>query len=132
MRSLNPSRPTHTVTCTLSLELLEQIQARAKADTDSLSSLLRTAIAEFLANPVPPPTLAPVFSPSMLPKRNRSIGLPIKSPSLRLSLDTYAVTNNLTVSAVVRRAAYEHTKPNCPNPLATRDAWGDSPKAPPN
>jgi hypothetical protein len=110
---------------------------QANNNNAGLSHLLRTALAEFLAAPVPPPHLAPVFDLTLLPKRTRSVNLTIKPnqsdqpTQLRPTLDAYATTHNLTVSAVLRRAMYEYTKPlppNQPDPTATLDAWGDSTK----
>jgi hypothetical protein len=69
-----------------------------------------------------------LFRTAKLPKRTRSLSVSVPTPELRQQLDNYASTRNLTVSAVVRRAAYEYTKPTEPNPTAIIDGWGDAPK----
>lgn len=44
-------------------------------------------------------------------------------------LDQRAEDENVTRSAILRRAMYEITRPENPDPLATYDGWGDANKS---
>jgi hypothetical protein len=76
-----------------------------------------------------------VATNNTLPTRDRSISISMKHESARTDLENLAAEQRHTVSALLRRALYEYTKPeatpNQPNPIdpiATLDAWGDQPR----
>lgn len=133
MRHPNPFRLSSTVSFTLSPELYAQLRPPITIDNvfakpPKRGTAVRNGLIAFLSNPPPCPDLAPLFKTAELPKRTRALSLVIDDAELRRALDEYASTHNLTTSAILRRAAYEHTKPAEPNPTATIDAWGDAEK----
>jgi hypothetical protein len=136
MRTRETFRLSNTVTFSLSPELYAQLRAPTTIDNifekrPTRGAVVRLGLASFLHDTnKSPPDLTPLLKTSnpLLPKRTRSLSVSITSSELRQQLDDYANTHNLTASAVLRRAAYEQTKPAEPNPTATIDAWGDAPK----
>ena len=139
MRPRETFRLSNTVTFSLSPELYAQLRAPTTIDNifekrPTRGAVVRLGLASFLRDAnkslLQPPDLTPLLKTSNppLPKRTRSLSVSITSSELRQQLDEYATAHNLTASAVLRRAAYEQTKPAEPNPTATIDAWGDAPK----
>jgi hypothetical protein len=135
MRPRETFRISTTVTFSLSPELYPQLRAPTTIDNvfekrPSRGAVTRLGLVAFLQAPPTAPDLTPILKVTNppLPKRTRSLSVSIPSLELRKQLDDYATANNLTASAVMRRAAYEYTKPIEPNPTATIDAWGDAPK----
>ena len=125
--------PTNTgVTLSISAALKAQISEyrvlhRTQQPKLSISSVLQSAVTAFV-NAQPPHECPVKFTPSTkFARRARVIGfsLPV---GVHEELQAFAHKNRLTVVAVVRRAAYEYTKPEAPDPVATLDAWGDREK----
>lgn len=139
MRPREPFRLSTTISFSLSPELYAQLRAPITIDNvfdkpPTRGAVVRLGLVSFLhdANKslIQPPDLTPLLKTAHppLPKRTRSLSVSIPSAELRKQLDEYATAHNLTVSAVVRRAAYEYTKGTNPHPTATIDAWGDAPR----
>jgi hypothetical protein len=129
-----PFRLSTTVSFTMSPELYAQLRPPITIDNvfnkpPKRGTNVRNGLIAFLANPPPCPDLAPLLKVAPMPKRVRLCSLAIPDADLRKQLNHYANTHGVTVSAVLRRAAYEYTKPAEPNPTATIDAWGDAPKS---
>jgi hypothetical protein len=135
MRPLETFRLSNTISFSLSPELYAQLRAPITIDNvfnkpPTRGAVVRAGLLNFLKSPPNAPDLASLLKTAnpQLPKRTRSLSVAITTPELRKQLDDYANTHNLTASAVLRRAAYEQTKPTEPNPVATIDAWGDAEK----
>ena len=135
MRPLETFRLSNTISFSLSPELYAQLRAPITIDNvfdkpPTRGAVVRAGLLNFLKSPPTAPDLTPILKTTNppLPKRTRSLSVSIPSVELRQQLDDYANTHNLTASAVIRRAAYEQTKPTEPNPTATIDAWGDAEK----
>lgn len=128
MKHLYQFRLSHTVAVSMSVELFDQIQARVDPMLGR-SVLLRDALTHFFATLPEGPDLTPLLKTAPRPNRTVSVSVAVKSPELRQALDKYATDHDFTASAIVRRAAYEYTKPDEPNPTATLDGWGDRTKS---
>lgn len=135
MRPLETFRLSTTVSFSLSPELYAQLRPPITINNvfdkpPTRGAVVRLGLVSFLHSPPTAPDLTPLLKTAHppLPKRTRSLSVSIPSAELRQQLDDYANTHNLTVSAVIRRAAYEYTKGTEPNPTATIDAWGDAEK----
>lgn len=135
MRPLESFRLSTTISFSLSPELYAQLRAPTTIDNMfekrlSRGAVVRAGLIAFLHSPPIAPDLTPILKIAnpQLPKRTCSLSVSIPSLELREQLDNYANAHNLTASAVIRRAAYEYSKPSEPNPTATIDAWGDAPR----
>lgn len=90
---------------------------------------LRTAVDNFLyhqpPNPVTRDVLIQIRDTNAQIKRNRQITFNVLK-STREEIKTLATKEGITMSAVLRRAIYEYTKPaEDDNLLAMYDGWGD-------
>lgn len=126
------------VTVSVSTALREQVQQyiNAQSQRPSMSAVVQAAVTKFITRR--PNYLCPVkFTPSIkFAPRNKvfSANFPI---TIYEELEVFATERHLTVSAVVRRAVYEYTKPDqhwlldslrqleLPDPVAAIDAWAD-------
>ncbi len=125
-----------TLSATLSPELLDQVIAYRDAHPEfnqETAPLIRIALKHFVDNPPHAPAREQLFrelrtAGKPLPKRNRVIGFTL-STSLHAGVVRYATAHKITVSAAIRRAVYEYTKPTNPtqeNITAKVDGWCDN------
>lgn len=128
-----------TLSATMSPELFGQVIAYRDANPEfnqETAPLMRDALQHFIDNPPDKSTqpdreqlfraLRTAGKP--LPKRNRVIGFTL-STSLHVEMVRYATTHKITISAAIRRAVYEYTKPANPiqeNLTAKVDGWCDN------
>ena len=127
-------KQSNTITTSLTPQLLAQVQSHATANNTTISSTVRNSLRHFLNNTdtiTQPPNFQSLLTPDNKAKCNRVrlAGLtinPKRDPDLRDRLEIYAIANQLTASAVLRRAMYEYTKgEDIADPIATIDAWVD-------
>jgi hypothetical protein len=133
------SNQTTTLSATMSPELFEQVIAYRDANPEfnqETAPLMRTALQQFADNP-PNKSEHPVreqlfralrTAGKPLPKRNRVIGFTLNT-ALHERMVHYANTHKITISAVIRRAVYEYTKPTNSaqeNLCAKVDGWCDN------
>ena len=93
----------------------------------SLSKLVQTAVIKFITQRQLPPCPVTFTPKTKFAPRNRVFSAAIPR-GIYEELQAFAEKHGLTVVAVVRRAVYEHTKPEAPenpDPAATIDAWAD-------
>jgi hypothetical protein len=116
--------PTRTaqIPCSISEHLYDRI-------ADLNQTELRTAVDNFLhlqpPNPVTREVLIQLRDTHAQIKRNRQITFNVLK-STREEVKALATKEGITMSAVLRRAVYEHTKPaEDDNLLAMYDGWGD-------
>ena len=93
----------------------------------------RTAIEAFLSaprptNPITREVLIRLRDEKVYPKRTLEITANVLKATQE-ELKSCATEEGVTVSAIVRRALYEYTKPETPNLVVMYDAWGDAKKA---
>lgn len=131
MKPVQAFRTSKTVTVNLSTQLRTQVAVFAQSKKLSISAVCNQAVLEYLDthtylhNHNIRDLL--VATNNTLPIRDCSISIAMKHESTRTDLEDLAAEQHHTVSAILRRALYEYTKPDTPNPLATLDAWGDQP-----
>ena len=138
MKTVQPHRISKTVTVSVSTQLRAQVETFAKSRRLSVSAVCHQAVLEYLDTH----TYLHIHNirdllaatNNTLPVRDRSIATTMKHESVRTDLENLAAEQSHTVSALLRRALYEYTKPEAtpdqPNPIdpiATLDAWGDQP-----
>jgi hypothetical protein len=90
---------------------------------------LRTAISAFLHNQPPNPVTREVLiqlrDTNAQIKRNRQITF-VMPESTKAEVKALATQEGLTMSAILRRAIYEYTKPEIEDDILTMyDGWGD-------
>ena len=131
MKTVQPFRVSKTVTVNLSSQLRAQVEAFAKSHQLSISAVCYQSLLEYLDTHtflrIHKIRDLLVATNNILPVRNRSITTAMKQESVRTNLETLAAEQGHTISTLLRRALYEYTKPDTPNPIATLDAWGDQP-----
>lgn len=93
----------------------------------------RAAIEAFLSaprptNPITREVLIRLRDERVYPKRTLEITANVPKPTQE-ELKSCATEEGVTVSAIVRRALYEYTKPESPDLVVMYDAWGDAKKA---
>ncbi len=118
-------RLSNSLSCTVSAALYDQVTDYAKRNNTSVSKSANSALPLFMAVTLRPPTPLPRATQT----RNRQISVSITDRNLRTELDLFAESQWVTVSAIIRRALYEYTLPQNPDPAATADAWGDRAQA---
>ncbi len=135
MRPIASTKISNTITATLTPALYDQLLTHATTQHLSQATIIRNAVRTFVDDPQAfqrPEGFDTLLTPINLGKtkhgRNRTVGLtinPKRDPDLRDRLEIYATMNALTISAVIRRAVYETTRKENPDPIATIDAWID-------
>lgn len=112
---------------TVSVSTALKAQAQEYQPDLSLTAIIQAATIKFLT--AKRPYQCPVkFTPTTkFAPRNAELGgrLPI---AIHEELQAYADKHGLTLGAVVRRAVYEYTKSETPDPVAAIDAWADREK----
>ena len=136
-------RPKHmTMSFSVSPQLYAQVAQYCRTkDGERISSVaLRQIVQEFLsypspANPITREVLLKVRDANPPFKRNRQLQFnlsvhallsPHSFTTILQKLDERAEDEDITRSAVLRRAVYEITRPTEPDPMATYDGWGDA------
>jgi predicted transcriptional regulator len=133
MKPVQAFRTSKVVTVSVSPQLHAQVATFAKSRRLSISAVCNQAVLEYLDTY----TFLRIHNirdllkatNNILPSRTNTLGTTMKHESVRADLENLAAEQGHTVSALLRRALYEYTKPEdaTPDPLATLDAWGDQP-----
>jgi hypothetical protein len=124
---------------TMSFSVTPELYAQVLAWNRGLapqSHDLREIMVEYLSFPAPPNPITPEviahvrkLNPPFARTRQFNFNIPVSTyPRLRGQLEERAAEENLTISAIMRRAVYEITRPHEPNMTATFDGWGDAKK----
>ena len=116
------STRTAQIPCSLDQHLYDRVSDLSQPE-------LRTAVDNFLyhqpPNPVTREVLIQLRDTNAQIKRNRQITFNVLK-STREEIKALATKEGVTMSAVLRRAIYEYTKPaDDDNLLAMYDGWGD-------
>lgn len=134
MKPVQAVRTSKTVSVTVSSPLYAQVVLFARLRRITLSSMFNQAVLEYLDTHtyLRTPNIREMLkaTDNQVPKRDRTISAAMKHETARTALENLAKEQHLTVSALMRRALYEYTKPEDAtpiDPLVTIDAWGDQP-----
>ena len=125
-----------TNTAQIPCSVTPQLHSRV-TQTDDLPSTLRRALHKFLSDPTPQAQRNPITREVLIklrnqriyPNRNRQITFNVPKET-KEEIKALATQEGLTMSAILRRAVYEYTKPNDEytdeNLLVMYDGWGDT------
>ena len=116
------AKHTAQIPCSVTKQLYDRV-------TDMSQPELRTAIDNFLyhqpPNPVTREVLIQLRDTNAQITRNRQVTFNVLKPT-REAIKALAAKEGITMSAVLRRAIYEYTKPAGDDDLlAMYDGWGD-------
>lgn len=137
MKPVQSFRTSKTVSVTVSAKLHAQIVTFAQLRRLSVSSVFNQALLEYLDTHtyLRTPDIREMLkaTDNQVPKRDHALVAAMKHESARTALEALAQEQGHTVSALMRRALYEYTKPDGATPIdpfVTIDAWGDQPRTP--